>query len=129
MLSAPQLRILEDNPVVIYLNPDLFNISMNDTVLNIMPVLSVSDALKLYPNPVQAGQSFMVEMPAGVQDASVMIYNLNGQLVQQQAFGNDRIAVVATRDFAAGVYTIRITSKDNNWVSELSSSKNVAIPQ
>lgn len=77
-------------------------------------VVSSSTSLRIYPNPVNAGEPVTVEAEG---DAVVEVYNINGSLVATQII--DGVATIATDNFASGLYIVRVTSTEATAVGKL----------
>ena len=69
--------------------------------------------ITVYPNPVNAGGTLNINLPAGVSNAVVRIYNVHGSLVQQQ----ETIRTI-TAPNQAGLYVLRITLPDGAGITQ-----------
>ncbi|HET8574433.1 MAG TPA: fibronectin type III domain-containing protein [Edaphocola sp.] len=73
------------------------------------------DQLKLYPNPARDRVTLKNESPYKM--ASVSVYNILGQEVFQDNTNNQSEYELDVQGFAPGMYNIKITFTDGNWVS------------
>ena len=76
--------------------------------------LHKTGTVSLYPNPVMAGESVRVEVPAGVdlQGSRVEVYNALGILVSDETLTDVEAELNAMR--VSGVYTVRVTDRKGN---------------
>ena len=75
------------------------------------PVGNESKALVIYPNPVDRGANFTVELPDNMTSARVEVFNAQGVCVYQgQGNGNVDLSI---DNLAAGMYIVRISDGDN----------------
>ena len=70
--------------------------------------------IKVYPNP--ANESFTIDLNE-IEKADVAIYNLTGQLMYRQLAVSGQINLALGSEYKAGVYLIRVKSK-NHLVSQ-----------
>lgn len=86
----------------IYLYRDMVMSTNNVDVLN--------NALRVYPNPVAAGQKVVLSENA----KQIEVYNINGALISRSANAN----TINTAEMEAGVYLLKITTKQGALMSQ-----------
>ena len=73
-----------------------------------------TDALRIYPNPVVAGQPFSVEAEG---NAVVQVFSLSGaKLMETPVCGR---SLIPTADMAPGIYIIKASAENNSKTSKL----------
>ena len=73
-----------------------------------------TDALRIYPNPVVAGQPFSVEAEG---NAVVQVFSLSGvKLLETPVCGR---SLIPTADMAPGIYIIKASAENNSKTSKL----------
>lgn len=81
---------------------------------------TISDDLGVYPNP--ATSSFSIALPVGVNRATAMLYNANGQsLLKQELFAS--LSVVNTNAFPAGVYMLIVHTERQKYYRRVTVEK------
>lgn len=71
------------------------------------PVVDKQDAVELYPNPVNSGESVTIN---NVEASSISIYNQSGALCKKFSVENN-CAVISTKDLTPGIYLISVGGK------------------
>ena len=95
-------------------NQIMLTMSGAKVVGNDEPVESVSNenkTLVIYPNPVEKGATFTIEMPDNMANALVEVFNAQGVCVYQGQ-GNGNVDLSCGK-MAAGIYIVRISDGDN----------------
>ena len=71
-----------------------------------------SNSLSIFPNPVDKGQAFSMEIPADIElnGASVEVFNALGTRVRTETLSGNRSSIAGLP--TAGVYTIKITDRN-----------------
>jgi hypothetical protein len=72
--------------------------------------------IKIYPNPVS--NSFSIEMPAGIANAIIQVYNSMGQLMTTIATGNNAKATIDASQWPAGIYVVRISDGQGQYITK-----------
>jgi len=94
----------------IYSAADWDTIIMPDTVLGIHPPLVEPLQASIYPNP--ATHSFQIELPPTITDFEYSIFNINGQLQEnQKVIGINRIKIDIS-DWSNGAYFVHIKTRE-----------------
>ena len=71
--------------------------------------------LRVYPNPV--GEEFTVDGLIRSMKASLVVYNVFGEKVySKELTGNSKQETVNCKDFAAGIYFLKVVSPNGSWV-------------
>ena len=95
-------------------NQIMLSMSGAKVVVNDEPVEPVSNENKtvvVYPNPVDRGSTFTIEMPDNMTAARVEVFNAQGVCVYQGQ-GNGNVDLSCEK-MAAGIYIVRISDGDN----------------
>lgn len=73
---------------------------------------AAADALRVYPNPVERNEAFMLDIPSNETAAEVFVCNVLGDVVLHKVGKQDgqRISGVAV----SGVYTVKVVCKSGN---------------
>ena len=70
-----------------------------------------SEAITLYPNPVEKGGEVRIDLPATMADATVEVVDMTGRIIAAQTnLGRDAKSCVSTAGMTPGVYTVRVIS-------------------
>lgn len=81
--------------------------------------VSIKNALSVYPNPVN--NEFTVEFAGAVKNASVELFNLNGQLIAQLYAGAvaDGKIMMNRNNIESGMYIIKATADNNVTIAKI----------
>lgn len=73
---------------------------------------STSDALRVYPNPVERNEAFTLGIPSDEKEAEVFVYNALGEIVLHKVSKQDgqQISGIAV----SGVYNVKVVCKSGN---------------
>ncbi|NVN95871.1 MAG: T9SS type A sorting domain-containing protein [Bacteroidetes bacterium] len=96
---------LSDSSNILYCN----YIGIND-------IYSIADDFYIYPNPVK--ENLIIELKGNkiLQNTSVSIYTIHGQLLKQITLKENK-TVIDTHSFASGVYIIKLNDEKEKFVS------------
>jgi hypothetical protein len=76
--------------------------------------LPTPPTLAVYPNPINSGKSLTVELSRLAAGGFVQLYNIQGQLVHNQALpaaANQKHIILSTKGMASGIYLLRVGAK------------------
>lgn len=73
---------------------------------------------KMYPNPSNSMVNIEWETILG-KDASISIYDFNGQLIHQQVIDNNQQLILNTQSFASGKYIVNISGEKQQFSGTL----------
>lgn len=69
-------------------------------------VESFSDAPYAYPNPLKQGEKLFVRLPNGIDECSVVVYNVKGEMIYSNTFV-DAETSIDTSSLPKGVYIVK----------------------
>lgn len=78
----------------------------------------VADAVRVYPNPNSG--IFTIEVPAGMQNAEVVIMDMAGKTVVKKAMESGNTIKIDLGDASRGMYMINVISGDKHFRSKVS---------
>ncbi|NLR93723.1 sulfatase-like hydrolase/transferase [Flammeovirga agarivorans] len=68
----------------------------------------LEDQLKVYPNPIQKGNNFLIDLGGVSPNLSIKLYDLMGQLIVHQMGSNVERIILPTNELSSGVYLLLI---------------------
>lgn len=74
-----------------------------------------STKFTVYPNPVQQGATLFIDFKEEYNEATLQVYNLQGQLIMEQPASNQ----IVTKLLHQGVYVLKIQTKQQLFVQQL----------
>jgi len=78
-----------------------------------VPVVTGSNAAKLYPNPVYKGNELQLELPSA-SNAQCYIYDETGNLIYSKDI-NQQLSTINTSKFSNGVYFYKVISSEQTY--------------
>jgi len=88
-------------------NQIMLTMSGSKVVVEEQPVSSENEMLVIYPNPVERGSNFTIELPDNMSAARVEVFNEHGACVYQGQ-GNGKVEMSCDK-MTAGLYIVRIS--------------------
>lgn len=88
-------------------------IHQNTTIaIHKIPTINVT----VYPNPITQGGKLFIDLDVPENDAVAQIYNLQGQLLSEQAILNKQVSI---QSLPQGIYWLRFQTEQHNFVTQL----------
>ena len=93
---------------------DAFGMMTNCALTTNNPVLPNENALQLFPNPVNSGQSFELHYNTTDQFSQIEIYSVNGELIFSQAVSKDQTSITIPGNLlSSGVYVVKLRNENS----------------
>lgn len=90
---------------------DLYRMARHIDVATAEPVRKLSEQgmedLKVYPNPAEAGQALMIEVPESLIGGEAILHGLRGEQLRRQPIEATPLKL-STQGLASGIYTLEL---------------------
>jgi hypothetical protein len=78
--------------------------------------LNPGNAMHVYPNP--AKEFFIIQLSDNLPNAELEIFNIIGEAILQTKI-NQRLTTISTKDFAPGIYFVKVSDGKNAFIQKL----------